>query len=82
MGKLSTREFEGVLHPIFQEDELTLIVAGGVLGLLAGAYQAWIFIKGERKRKEERLAARGGVGGTGAAAAAMQAPEENEGDWW
>ena len=81
MGKLSTREFEGVLHPIFQEDELTLIVAGGVLGLLAGGYQAWIFIRGERKRKEERLAARG-MGGTGAAAAAMQAPEENEGDWW
>ena len=39
MGKLSTREFEGVLHPIFQEDELTLIIAGGFLGLLAGAYQ-------------------------------------------
>jgi len=32
-------DFEQVLHPIFQEDELTLIVAGGALGLLAGLLQ-------------------------------------------
>ena len=76
MGKLSTREFEGVLHPIFQEDELTLIIAGGVLGLLAGAYQAWLFMRGERKRKEERRAE-----------VALQTPPpavppSDDGDWW
>ena len=30
MNKLTPAEFEQVLHPIFQEDELTLIIAGGV----------------------------------------------------
>lgn len=37
--KLSAPEFENLLHPVFQEDELTLIVAGGVLGALAGFLQ-------------------------------------------
>jgi len=36
---LSAAEFENLLHPVFQEDELTLILAGGVLGALAGAVQ-------------------------------------------
>merc|ERR1712176_401057 len=39
MKAMSTIEFEQVLHPIFQEDELTLILAGGVLGAAAGAIQ-------------------------------------------
>jgi hypothetical protein len=45
-----------VLHPIFQEDELTLIIAGGVLGALAGGLQWWINVlldKREEKRKKE-----------------------------
>jgi uncharacterized membrane protein YheB (UPF0754 family) len=42
MNKMSPAEFEQVLHPIFQEDELTLILAGGVLGGLAGLLQWWI----------------------------------------
>lgn len=37
--KLSSAEFENLLHPVFEEDEFTLIVAGGVLGAAAGALQ-------------------------------------------
>jgi hypothetical protein len=32
MNLLSPAEFQQVLRPIFQEDELTLIIAGGILG--------------------------------------------------
>lgn len=39
MEKMSSVQFEQVLHPIFQEDELTLIIAGGALGLIAGLIQ-------------------------------------------
>jgi uncharacterized membrane protein YheB (UPF0754 family) len=39
MLKMSSRQFERVLHPIFEEDELTLIVAGAVLGFAAGLVQ-------------------------------------------
>ncbi|MCH1584330.1 MAG: hypothetical protein L7S62_04155 [Flavobacteriales bacterium] len=39
MEKMSSAQFEQVLHPIFQEDELTLIIAGGILGLIAGLIQ-------------------------------------------
>jgi len=37
--KLSFAEFEDLLHPVFEEDEMILIVAGGVLGAAAGAIQ-------------------------------------------
>ncbi|MDB4655536.1 DUF445 family protein [Flavobacteriales bacterium] len=36
---LSKHDFEDVLHPIFQEDELTLIIVGAVLGAVAGFLQ-------------------------------------------
>lgn len=36
---LSPVEFEDLLHPVFQEDEITLIATGGVLGLAAGLAQ-------------------------------------------
>lgn len=36
---LTPNEFEDMLHPVFQEDEVTLIATGGVLGLLAGGLQ-------------------------------------------
>jgi hypothetical protein len=36
---LSPIEFEDMLHPVFQEDEITLIATGGVLGFIAGAMQ-------------------------------------------
>ncbi|KAL7465386.1 hypothetical protein ACHAXS_005710 [Conticribra weissflogii] len=39
MEKMSSSKFERVLHPIFEEDELTLILAGGFLGFLAGLIQ-------------------------------------------
>lgn len=39
LKKLSPTEFEDLLHPVFQEDEITLIATGGVLGLAAGGLQ-------------------------------------------
>lgn len=42
MGRMSSAKFERVLHPIFEEDELTLILAGGFLGFLAGLVQQGI----------------------------------------
>lgn len=40
MGQLSCAEFERVLHPVFEEDEWTLILVGAFLGCIAGAAQA------------------------------------------
>lgn len=42
MEKMTSAKFERVLHPIFEEDELTLILAGGFLGFLAGLIQQGI----------------------------------------
>ena len=42
MEAMSPDKFERVLHPIFEQDELTLIIAGGVLGLIAGMIQQGI----------------------------------------
>tara|TARA_B110000977_G_scaffold94023_1_gene124333 strand:+ start:2763 stop:4196 length:1434 start_codon:yes stop_codon:yes gene_type:complete len=39
MKKLPPDEFEGVLHPVFEEDEIKLIVIGGCLGALVGLAQ-------------------------------------------
>lgn len=39
MAELPSEEFEGVLHPAFQEDELTLIFLGGLLGAVVGVIQ-------------------------------------------
>lgn len=39
MSELPPEEFEAVLHPAFQEDELTLIILGGVLGAVVGVIQ-------------------------------------------
>ncbi|KAL9180753.1 hypothetical protein ACHAXT_011206 [Thalassiosira profunda] len=44
MQKLSYPEFEGVLHPAFEEDEILLIFVGGVLGLCAGAAQVPLYL--------------------------------------
>eukprot|EP01035_Chromulina_nebulosa_P002758 gene2758-3758_t len=54
MNRLSPAEFEQVLHPVFQEDELTLIIAGGVLGMIAGGIQLGvnILIDNNNNRKE------------------------------
>lgn len=39
MRELSAAEFEGVLHPAFEEDEIQLIALGGILGALVGVIQ-------------------------------------------
>jgi len=39
MRAMTSQQFERVLHPIFEEDELTLIVSGGGLGFAAGLVQ-------------------------------------------
>lgn len=39
MRALSSEEFEGVLHPVFEEDELKLILVGGALGAAVGVFQ-------------------------------------------
>jgi uncharacterized membrane protein YheB (UPF0754 family) len=39
MEQMTSRQFERVLHPIFEQDELTLILAGAVLGFAAGLVQ-------------------------------------------
>jgi uncharacterized membrane protein YheB (UPF0754 family) len=44
MQKLSPEEFEGVLHPAFEEDEMTLIMVGGFLGMMVGIIQIFIFM--------------------------------------
>ena len=55
MKAMSSAEFEQVLHPIFQEDELTLIIAGAVLGAAAGVVQLWInHVLDKRKAKLEK----------------------------
>ena len=42
MMAMTSAQFERVLHPIFEEDELTLILSGGGLGFLAGLIQQLI----------------------------------------
>merc|ERR1719506_348104 len=37
---LPPSEFEGMLHPVFQEDEWMILVLGGVLGVLVGCVQS------------------------------------------
>ena len=43
MKQLSPEEFEGFLHPVFQEDETKLILVGAALGGLAGTAQILMF---------------------------------------
>jgi len=43
MKKLSSEEFESVLHPAFEEDEILLIMVGGVLGMIVGIIQLYTF---------------------------------------
>jgi hypothetical protein len=39
MKALGPEEFQDILRPAFREEELQLMLVGGVLGLLAGAIQ-------------------------------------------
>jgi len=41
MVKLPNKDFEAILHPVFQEDEWKLIAVGGALGVAIGLLQAY-----------------------------------------
>lgn len=45
LRSLPSTDFEGLLHPVFQEDEWKLILMGGVLGIVIGCLQ-WAFLGG------------------------------------
>lgn len=45
MKALSPAEFEGVLHPAFEEDEIQLIILGGVLGAIVGVLQIFTIFR-------------------------------------
>jgi len=49
MKLMSPAEFERVLHPIFEQDELTLIISGAVLGAIAGYIQQVSTVKQDPK---------------------------------
>lgn len=40
LSSLPPDQFEGMLHPAFQEDEWMLILLGGILGVIVGLFQA------------------------------------------
>ncbi|CBJ26925.1 conserved unknown protein [Ectocarpus siliculosus] len=42
MQGLSPAEFEGVLHPVFEEDEWKLILVGAALGAAVGVFQLFV----------------------------------------
>jgi len=42
LQKLSPREFDRVLHPAFEGDEILLILVGAVLGMLLGIFQIFV----------------------------------------
>merc|ERR1712224_970700 len=42
MCQLTSEEFEDMLHPVFQEGELKLVLIGGFLGVVVGMLQAFI----------------------------------------
>ena len=56
MALMTPQEFERVLHPIFEQDELTLIVSGAVLGAIAGFIQQvyTVAVEKDEEEKEEK----------------------------
>jgi uncharacterized membrane protein YheB (UPF0754 family) len=46
MQQLTPLEFEGVLHPAFEEDEIELIALGGILGAIVGVIQLFTLFAG------------------------------------
>lgn len=57
LQRLPPAEFEDLLHPVFQEDEIILIVVGGALGAVAGLLQMRFGVGGPlpAKRLAERV---------------------------
>eukprot|EP00927_Polykrikos_kofoidii_P069072 TRINITY_DN6446_c0_g5_i1.p1 TRINITY_DN6446_c0_g5~~TRINITY_DN6446_c0_g5_i1.p1 ORF type:complete len:517 (-),score=99.37 TRINITY_DN6446_c0_g5_i1:258-1808(-) len=45
LSHLPPEQFEGMLHPVFQEDEWMVLALGGVLGVAVGTLQAFILGK-------------------------------------
>jgi hypothetical protein len=45
LSRLTPPEFEDIIHPIFQEDEWILLLVGAVLGVIIGAFQAFLLQK-------------------------------------
>src|SRR3546814_15504755 len=44
MQKLTAEQFEGMLRPVFKEDEWILIAVGAVLGFLVGELQVFLMV--------------------------------------
>ena len=42
MAELPPAQFEGVLHPVFEQDETKLIAIGAILGLIVGLLQVYL----------------------------------------
>ena len=42
MSQLTHQQFEGVLHPVFEQDEIKLIAIGAMLGLMVGLIQVYL----------------------------------------
>lgn len=42
LQSLPPEQFEGLLRPVFQEDEIKLILVGAILGLLVGLFQLFV----------------------------------------
>mmetsp|Transcript_35089 Transcript_35089/g.107897 ORF Transcript_35089/g.107897 Transcript_35089/m.107897 type:complete len:571 (+) Transcript_35089:2-1714(+) len=78
---LSSQEFENLLHPVFQEDEVILIVAGGVLGAAAGFLQMAFGWGGPPAAAAGAVAAAGATA-TEAAAMMLPAPFVLSRLWW
>ena len=61
MALMTPSEFERVLHPIFEQDELTLILSGAALGALAGfaqqVYTVAVADEDEETKREEEIVA-------------------------
>ena len=56
LRRLTPQEFERVLHPVFEEDELTLVFVGAVLGGAVGWAQAWWDARSKRLAAESDAA--------------------------
>jgi uncharacterized membrane protein YheB (UPF0754 family) len=67
MNAMTSVEFEQVLHPIFQEDEATLILAGAILGAVAGFLQWGVNSMVEKRKLAEAERLTTGAGAPGEA---------------
>uniref|UniRef100_A0A7S3LRC1 DUF445 domain-containing protein n=1 Tax=Aplanochytrium stocchinoi TaxID=215587 RepID=A0A7S3LRC1_9STRA len=45
MAALPSKDFERVLHPVFEEDEFKLIIVGAFLGVIVGLFQQFVVFR-------------------------------------